>query len=115
MVLEAEDFNMAKETAISLIKGFGIIAAFAVTLTTTVFLGGLRIGKTEQVVETTREITTKNYDTILATQKIHNEKIGTIQRDQAYQKGVIETKLTGLEKSVDEIKRIVMQWESIDE
>ena len=105
---------MAKETAISLIKSVGVVAAFVVTLTTTVFLGGLRIGKTEQTVETTKEITTKNYDAVLATQKIHDEKIDTIQRDQAYQKGVIETKLTGLEKSVDEIKRIVMQWESVD-
>ena len=101
---------MAKETAISLIKITIIIAAFVVTLTTTVFLGGSRIGKTEKTVEIASECIVS----LLATQKQHDEDIDTIKTEQAYQKGVIQTKLENLEKSVAEIKRIVIQWETVD-
>ena len=98
---------MAKETTISLMKTVVIVAAFVVTLTTTVFLGGSRIGKTEKTIE----MASKCIVTLVDTQKVHDEKINTIQREQAYQKGVIQTKLENLEKAVAEIKRIVIQWE----
>ena len=67
----------------------------------------VRLGKTEMTVE----VANKCIVSLIATQKVHDEKIDTIQTEQAYQKGVIQTKLEKLEADVAEIKRIVIQWE----
>lgn len=98
---------MAKETLTTVIKTTVVVAAFVVTLTTTVFLGGSRIGRTEKTVEVISEC----LGNITVTAEKHDIDISNIKVEQAYQKGVIEAKLSNLEKTVDEIKTMLSQWE----
>ena len=98
---------MAKETMVSLIKTIIIVVAFVITLTTTVFLGGQRIGKTEKTVE----VASAGIIQMSLTLQKHDEDIDTIKTEQAYQKGVIETKLNNLELSVARIESMLLGWE----
>lgn len=98
---------MAKETTLNIIKTVGVIAAFVITMTTTVFLGGQRIGKAEQSVQAICETMTG----IRAEQDYLKKNVSQIETKQAYQEGVVNTKLENLEKGIQRIENIVSQWE----
>jgi hypothetical protein len=71
-----------------------VIIGTAVTAATTVFLGGSRIGKTEAAVEATR----KQVDKVEVRVDTQDLTMAAIKEEQAYQKGVVNTKLENLKK-----------------
>ena len=98
---------MPKSTLGNGIKTGFVAVGIIITLVTTVFLGGTRIGRTEQAVaEASRE-----REAISARQKVQEEMLATVRAEQAYQKGVVNTKLDNLQASVEQIKKIISEWE----
>ena len=94
---------MAKETIIMTGKIIGIIAGLIVTLITC----GMAIGYIKSDVDNTG----KKVIAIVEKQQIQQNSISRLEREQAYQKGVVNTKLDNLEKGQTAIMQIIQEWE----
>lgn len=97
-----------RENTTSIVRTIVAVVAVVTVLTTSVIVGSMRIQKTESSLANVCDTMT-----ILAeTQRRHEDIIDEMRRKQAFQEGVVNTKLDNLEKTVREIKNILSNWES---
>lgn len=103
---------MAKETTTKIIIAIVAIVALIATTTTTIvatsYVSGKDAGRVEQKVVTVN----KSIDAYAVKVEKHEEAIDLIQRKQAYQEGVVNTKLENLEKGIIRIEQTLSNWES---
>lgn len=97
---------MTKLTGNGIRTGFVIVSVVAAVVTT-IFLGGARIGRTEQAVTEARS----ESKSIAAKQELQEQMLDTIRTEMAFQKGVVNTKLDNLQSSIEQIMKIISEWE----
>ena len=97
---------MTKTTSNGVRTGF-IIVSIVAAIITSVFLGGARIGRTEQAVAEAR----KENNSIAARQELQEQIIDNMRTEMAFQKGVVNTKLDNLQNSIEQIMEIISKWE----
>lgn len=95
---------MAKETAI---KTFVIVAVSVATLVSTLLIGGARLGATEQAAKQHQE----QIRIMSARQDVQEKTTDIMREEQAYQKGVVSTKLDNIQKKQDQMYDIIIEWE----
>lgn len=95
---------MAKEAAI---KTFVVVAAAIATVVTTLLVGGARLGATEQAARHHAA----ELQVIQTRQDTQEDNIDIMRQEQAYQKGVVNTKLENLEAGQERILQIITEWE----
>lgn len=99
---------MAKEPVL---KTFIVVVGVVATLVTTLLVGGARLGKAEQSIVQAKE----TMQIVVTRQDLQEQHIDGMKEQQAYQKGVVNTKLENLEAIVQRIEGkldiIHAEWE----
>jgi len=93
---------MKKETS-ELIKTFMVVVGAVFVMVAF----GTKLGRAEKTVETV----CKTVNGIHDRQELIVKEQADIKQEQAYQKGVVNTKLENLEKGIARIELILSQWE----
>jgi len=93
---------MKKETS-EIIKTFVVVLGVVFVM----IAFGTKLGRAEKSVETLCETVKSMHDR----QQVIVVEQANIKQQQAYQKGVVNTKLENLEKGIMRIESIVSQWE----
>ncbi len=101
---------MTKDNTVSIIKTGLVVFAIVASIVTSALLGGVRIGKTEQAVIEARN----ESKAIAAQQLLQKQMLDSIRTEQAYQKGVVNTKLDNLQTTIEQIMEIISKWEPQD-
>lgn len=103
--------EVVSTNSIGIIKTITAVVAIAATLTISILVGGMRLGKTESNVENICQ-------TILALenrQEKHEIVIDELRRKQAFQEGLVTAKLDSLERAIIRIESILKEWEAVRE